>query len=196
MVPPPPIDLEIALRHAFILVTAFLQQPARGRILGQTCAFQTAQIKNLEGVMHQRCQRLAHETGPRIGLADPIADRPRLRRPSPDIVERDRPQDTIVRPPFQKERHRRPLRHRAIGPVNPVQKRFPRQMVLRPGRLPWFQKRRAFLSERRPLAEIGMDRQPKDHPFGVDPDLPLAPKHQAASLSDNASRLGAPATGP
>ena len=90
MIAPTPVDLQIALRNAFVFEAAFFQHPARGCVFRQAGGLDPAKVKMREGVMRQRLNRLAHEALTGKGRADPIAKGARLCRPAPDIVQRDR----------------------------------------------------------------------------------------------------------
>ena len=87
-----PVDLQIALRHAFILVAAAFQKPAGRCVFGQAARLDPAQIQRRESMVDKRRDRLAHVALPRERLPDPVSGRARLRRAAPDIVERDGPQ--------------------------------------------------------------------------------------------------------
>ena len=53
MVSPPAIDLQIALRDAFILEASPFKNPARGGVFRQACSFDTGQVKRAEGMVDQ-----------------------------------------------------------------------------------------------------------------------------------------------
>ncbi len=194
--PPAAIDLQIALRNAFVFETAFLQKGAGCLVFRQAGGLDPAQIETLERMMHDAFDRFLHIALPRIRLADPVAQRARLRGATADIVERDRAQQVLILPPDQKERHRRTVADGSLRPVDPVGESLARQMIRRPDRLPRDQEIRRLPPKAAPRAKVAQDRLPQCHAFSLDLELPAWQEHQAARLSCNASNVGAPSTGP
>ena len=182
VIAPAAVDLQITLRHAFVFVTAFFQHRPRGGIFRQAGAFDAAEVQRAKGEMHRRQHRLAHVPLLDMGRAKPVAQRPCLRRAAPDIVQRHRPKQHLVRPPDQQQRQRRALSLGPPGPVNPVGKGAARQVVMRPDRLPRRQMRRRGHPQFGPGPPIGMVGQTQGQPLGFDRGALFDPKHQPRSL--------------
>ena len=71
--------------------------PRLAAFSGRQAASIAAEVQLVEGVGDDGAHRLAHVALPREGLADPVAECARLRRPAPDVVERDRAEQRVVR---------------------------------------------------------------------------------------------------
>ena len=196
MGPPAPVDLQIALRDAFVFETGLFQQPARGDVLGQASGLDAADVQTGEGVVHRRLYRFAHIAAAGELFAGPIPQGARLCRAAADIIQRDRPDQHVILAADQEQRQRRPRRDRPVGPVDPIGKRFARQVVRCPGRLPRGEVGDAVRPQGGPGAEVSMHRWPQRQPFGFNGKLSFQQLHQAARRSCSSSNVGAPSTGP
>lgn len=66
---PPPIDLQIALRDAFIFEPRAFQDPARGGVVRQAGGLDPRHVQRGEGIADDRANRLGHIALPGVGRA-------------------------------------------------------------------------------------------------------------------------------
>ena len=78
MVLPKAGDLEIAARQSFPFEAAAGEQRDRRRVVGQAGRLDPMQLQMLEGKAHGEADGRCHQAAPRIGGADPVAQRCRL----------------------------------------------------------------------------------------------------------------------
>src|ERR1700722_13600447 len=96
---PDAVDAEVTPRQALAGKAALFQYPDRRRVGGDTGGFDPVQIEFAEQRRQQHPERRRHVTAMRMGLSDPVSDRPGLNDTAAHICQRD------------------PADHHAIGPA-------------------------------------------------------------------------------
>ena len=90
----------------------------------------------MKGVVNDRFDGFLHVALSGKAFADPVPKRARLGRPTANIVERDGTQKGFIRASDQEKRQGAARADRALGPIDPVGKRAPRQVIMCPGGFP------------------------------------------------------------
>src|SRR3979490_849586 len=158
---PDAVDAKILTSKALALEAGFLQQPDRRDIVRNACRFDPMQLQGPECEWDDGVDRRGHVTSARKGRPHPITEAARLGTTAADVGEREPPDKNIVLLAENEERIGE-VAALVLGiPLDATAKRVAREVVRRPGRLPWREEVTAGFPQCSPFPLIGHPRRPQ-----------------------------------
>src|SRR4029077_19329319 len=154
MILPDSVDAQIAAGIAFAFERGSFQQADRCGVVRNARRFEAMQPERGEAIWYQRAHRCGHIAFTYKWGTDPISNTAGLGPASPNIGQRQ-PPDHCVIVAAKNQKRVREITALIFGiSFEPATKGAAREIVWRPGRLPWSEEGSARLTQRCPFGEV------------------------------------------